>query len=93
MTRYTTLEMMVIALLTAVLLWLFPDDFGAIIGAIVITFGALQLVSAFRFCLAIHRGQVIEDKQAPFRYTIKPEARSQWLVMRFVWCYLPHRRA
>ena len=93
MTRYTTLEMTVIAALTAILLWAFPESFNAVIGAIVITFGVLQLVSAFWFCLAIHRGQVIEDKQAPFKYTIKPEARSQWLVMRFVWCYLSHRRA
>ena len=92
MTRYAILEMAVIALITGLFLTLFPKDLWAVFSAMVITFVLLQLLSALRFCLAIHRHQVIESKQAPYRYTITKEAAKQWLVMHFIWCYLANRR-
>lgn len=88
MRPYVIYELAGFAAVTAALFAVFPERFGAIYVAVVLTYFLLQLVSAVAFCVAIHKGLVHEHGPAPYRYSIDPACRGRWLVMRHIWSYL-----
>lgn len=88
MRRYPLCEIACFALVSGVLFAIFPADSNAVYGSIVLTYLLLQLVSAVAFCIAIHKGLVHEHAPAPYRYSVEPACRDDWLVMRHIWSYL-----
>lgn len=88
MKRYNVIEMGAFAAVAATLLIVFPESELAVILAVGVTYGLLQVASALAFCIAIRKGLVQEHGPAPYRYSVKPEGRTDWLVMRHIWTYL-----
>lgn len=88
MRRYTLCEIAGFAAVSAVLFAFFPDSSGSVYASIVVTYLLLQVVSALAFCIAIHKGLVHEHAPAPYRYSVEPACRDDWLVMRHIWSYL-----
>jgi hypothetical protein len=86
--RYFIAELLVIGAVTAALLTLSPSHPFAAPLAVVVGWVALQIVSAFSFMRALYRGDVVEHKGSPRRYSVAPRATVSWYTRRFMALYL-----
>ena len=86
--RYFLAELCVVGAISGLLTAVVPRHPVAVTGAVVVTWIALQAVSAWHFMSALYRGDVIESRERPHRYAPAPRAKLNWYARRFMLCYL-----